>query len=443
MPKYRFDWSALPSGLLRQLQRELDLKGQNPADALKKAFGTRPTIDFVGASWPHLRERWVAKDPVIRRSVVSELRSKGLGDLNIKVNSARGEVAYLRTCRNSPTLRTVVLAHLLTAGEEMRQPKVPAAEKSARSPSVEAARSAWAKLSEALGLTLAQMEADQCLVLSVRDERGYYVQFAQGGPHGLRAETVSNAFLEEWERLDEEAEERLVTLGWRPPSKRKSSSPNYHQEWHVPVPYEDAAELAVHTLEDVLEVRHPRLLMYRAFAKGGAQIILPNLGLVQERPAPSGPPQPVTAPPEDLMEQVKKVMKGVLGLETIVTDNDGDIPVQCELVITYLHVVKELPMVVVFAPVIWDIGTPPDIYETLNEINSHIRFGRATWDGKGVVIAAEVVGAPLEEEQLQTAFSAVATLADDYAKQLQERYGGRVALGRALPPKQVPLGGYL
>ncbi len=42
-----------------------------------------------------------------------------------------------------------------------------------------------------------------------------------------------------------------------------------------------------------------------------------------------------------------------------------------------------------------------------------------------------------------TALQAVSTLGDSYAKELQQRYGGRVANGEALPPREAPMAGYL
>jgi hypothetical protein len=451
VPKYRFDWASLPAGLLRQLQRDLALTGSDPALALKRSFGARPSEEFVKLAWGSLRDRWVAKDPVVRKSIVADLRARDLGRMGTKVSTARGQVAYLRSCRNSPTLRTVVLAHLLAAGEELRSPKAPATDTAtARGPSGFGSTSAWASLAEALAVTLAQMEVDQYLILSVRDKPDYYVQFAQQGPSGLRVETVSNDFLEEWERLDDDAQAQLLSIGWQPPTRGKGkgrdseASPNYFRDWALPVPYREIANLAMQTLTEVLEVRHPGLLAYKAFAKGGAEIILPNLGLVRERAAvPPEPPPPAPTSHEELLEQVKGVMKTVLGTDTIVTDAEDDIPVRGESIVTYVRVLQGEPVVSVFAPVIWDIGSPPDILQTVNAINSTIRFGRAIWDGKGVVFVAEVLGSPLVAEQLEMAFRVVAFFGDQYAKELQDRYGGRIALGQALPPKQVPTGGYL
>jgi hypothetical protein len=67
----RFDWSALPSGLLRQLKDDFGLRGPDAVSALTKRFGTQPTERFVPESWPAIRDRWVAGDPAVRRSVVT------------------------------------------------------------------------------------------------------------------------------------------------------------------------------------------------------------------------------------------------------------------------------------------------------------------------------------------------------------------------------------
>jgi hypothetical protein len=370
--------------------------------------------------------------------------------MDAKVTTSRGEVAYLRSCRNSPGLRAIVLAHLIAAGEELRAPKAPAADKAPPQDSViSGSATAWASLAHELAITLAQMEVDQFLILSVKDKTDYYVQFAQQGPFGVRAETVSNQFLEDWEKLDDDAQAHLLSLGWHPPTPHNGEgqdaerSPNYFREWELPVPYEEVANCAVRTIKEVLEVRHPGFLSYKAFEKGGADLILPNLGLVRQKSPAPPPVPPASTNREELLELVKNAMKTVLGADKIVTDNDDDIPVRGESVITYVRVQKDAPIVTVFAPVIWDIGDPPDILHTVNEINSSIRFGRAVWDGKGVILSADVVGSSLTADQLGTAFRAVAFFGDQYAKQLQERYGGRVALGQALPPKQTTSGGYL
>ena len=445
-------WGSYPRGFLRQLQRDLNLVGDDPAALLATTFGAQPSDEFVKRCWPTIRDRWVIKSPTVRRSVVAELRAKGLGDTEVKTSTVKGQVDYLRSCRNSAALRQVVVAHLLAAGNELRVVKSPVAKRSATTgPAMPTSASDWDVFSSVLALTLSQMEIDQYLILNPREKKDYYVQFALQGPSGIWMETASNNFLPEWEQLAEHDLALLASMGWHAPTKDASDagdvegSANFFRGWSLPVRFDEVSDLAVRTLREVLDVRHPGLLSYRAFAKGNAEIILPNLGVVREIP-PSQSDQSTPVAPrtsDDLLSEVKEMMKKLLGTDTIVTDEDNDIPVRSETVITYVRVQKDAPVVTVFAPVLWEIGSPPDILFTINEINNSIRFARAIWDGKGILLFADVAASTLGVDQLATALQAVSTLGDSYAKELQQRYGGRVANGEALPPREAPMAGYL
>lgn len=115
MTRQRFSWTSLPPTLLRALQRELSLEG-DPAEALRRRYGARPSPEFVGATWPLLRERWLRRDRTARASVVERLRTRRLGNLDIPVGNATGQMDYLRSCRSGTTLRNVVAEALLAAG---------------------------------------------------------------------------------------------------------------------------------------------------------------------------------------------------------------------------------------------------------------------------------------------------------------------------------------
>jgi hypothetical protein len=113
MGKHSFDWSVLPVGLRRQLAEELGVPDDDLPRVLEAKVGEQPTEQFVKSAWPALRDRWIARDPAVRRSVVSALRVRGLGNTSISASSAKAQVDYLRSCRNAPALRSIVLAHLL------------------------------------------------------------------------------------------------------------------------------------------------------------------------------------------------------------------------------------------------------------------------------------------------------------------------------------------
>ena len=115
MARKTFSWGNLPSPLLRALQEDLALDG-DAAAALRAAYGSRPSPDFVRAAWVTLRDRWLQRDRRARLAVVDDLRQRRLGDLSIKVTNASGQMQYLRSCRNSAALRDVVAAALDAAG---------------------------------------------------------------------------------------------------------------------------------------------------------------------------------------------------------------------------------------------------------------------------------------------------------------------------------------
>lgn len=273
MARTHFDWSTLPNRLLRQLKDHFEIQGTDVAGALASRFGEEPTDDFVKEAWPTLRDGWVSTDPAVRRAVASALRAKGLGSQTIRGKSAQAEAAYLRTCRNSPALRAIVLSDLLALGHSDRE---------------------------------------------------------------------------------------------------------------------------------------------RSFG------------------------------PEDLLAQVKEIVRSVLGVEEVLVDNDGDIPVPSQASLTYVRVFKEAPVVRVFSPVLWGFGAPSDIEATVNDINRTTNWVKAIWENGAVVLFSDVVGDPLAESQLAAAIQSVVQRADEMGPMLQEKYGGRTAFGTPRPPKQEPpIGGYL
>jgi hypothetical protein len=453
-----FNWTSLRPGLLRELRDELELGKRKPELVLAEAIG-EPDDVFVKRTWPVLRDRWLATEVTARRAVVESLLTQHLGDISLNIGTAASDVAYLRSCSNSKALRTVVLAHLLAVGRPV--PGASASKSPTGHPNSRAGKAAvkladieWQRFARSLALSLAQLELDQFLILEARRHPDYYVQFSQYGPAGLRGEAVSNQFLKDFERLGPQAEVRLRGLGWGRPGGDSEGAPdgppNWHREWTLPVSYPDVAELAVSTMRHVYEVGAPAYLSYRAFHRSGAQIILPNLGIVRSEPEPAtGVPAAATTEKskpltrEDLLKSVRSFVADRIGVAEIQVDADGDIPLSSGTAQLYVRVLQDAPIVSVFGPVIWNIGIPTDVLETVNQMNANMRFARAFWNGKGILLSSEVLGDPLDRDELWNAVMVVAGLVAIHAPKLQERYGGAVSFGPALPPKQQPLGGYL
>lgn len=273
MAKTHFRWSALPAGLRRQLGEDLGLPKKDVTRALADRFGPEPTERFVKDAWTALRDRWISKDPAVRRAVVSALRARGLGETSIEGGTAKAETDYLRSCRNAPALRAIVLSQLLALGEA-----------------------------------------------------------ATGEPLG----------------------------------------------------------------------------------------------------------------PDVLRARVKGVLEEVLGVDDLLVDTDGDIPIPSRASLTYVRVFKDAPLVRVFSPILWGFGDPEDIEETVNDINRQTNWVKAVYENGTVVLFSDVVGDPLAESQLAAAVHSVVRRADEMGPVLQQRYGGRTAFGEPRPPRpQPPTGGYL
>ncbi len=115
------------------------------------------------------------------------------------------------------------------------------------------------------------MKDDQILIVSEKD-RNVYVQFVAQGKSGMRAEAVSNQFLEVPDRLDARARKQMLGLGWSAPTHRMRNGattsegpPNYYADPEYPVPFGKVSALAVVTLAQVYRVTGLRDLQYKTF----------------------------------------------------------------------------------------------------------------------------------------------------------------------------------
>jgi hypothetical protein len=146
---------------------------------------------------------------------------------------------------------------------------------------------AWPPFAKNLAAVLEKLEEDQFLILSVK-RSNQCVQFAAQGAFGMRVETTSNSYLAELDQLNSQQVAALINAGWHEPTGTPESStpqldpdgsPNFFKEFSPPVSFGIVANLAVHTLAEILRVPHPGLLEYKAFDAGGRLITLPELGL--------------------------------------------------------------------------------------------------------------------------------------------------------------------
>ena len=145
----------------------------------------------------------------------------------------------------------------------------------------------WDQFAADLSRALSSLEKGHFLIVETKADQ-YYVQFAIGGSLGMRAESVSNGYLNGERKLSDKACMKLQDLGWKHPTiipdpindvrgYKGYGSPNYFLNLDLPVPYRFVANLAVNTLRQVFRATHPGQLQYRAFAKQGGSIEFPRL----------------------------------------------------------------------------------------------------------------------------------------------------------------------
>ena len=186
----------------------------------------------------------------------------------------------------------------------------------------------WQPFADRLAAALATLSEDQNLILSV-EHRQRFVQFAGSGASGLRAESVSNAYLAETDQLLADQVTALIAAGWRSPTHAPDASkaemdpagsPNFFAGFDAPVPVDEVADLAVRTLTQVFEVSHPDQLEYDAFDTKGGQISFPGLcrGRAQR-------PGSAAESGSSFALSLLKAVRESTGLGELEFDSDGDV----------------------------------------------------------------------------------------------------------------------
>jgi hypothetical protein len=147
----------------------------------------------------------------------------------------------------------------------------------------------WVRFQVDLVPCLRALEEDEYLIVRYK-EANYFVQFFAQGQFGMRAEAVSNSFIEPLEAcLTIEDYDRMSTLGWKRATNKAPTvleereppdgSSNFFQDLPLPVDIEALAALTIRTLREVYGVRHPGELVYKAFSLDGDSLRFPTLRL--------------------------------------------------------------------------------------------------------------------------------------------------------------------
>ena len=295
----------------------------------------------------------------------------------------------------------------------------------------------WAAFESRLAETLAAMETATYLVLSVagRPHAGpsAYVQFAQGGLLGFRAEAAGNHWLPPGHGLGPVQEDRLVALGWQRPNPA-SQGRNWSHEWQEPVPFADVAGIAVRTLRDVYGATTPVDLRYRhgGFPTHKGPVPVPDLGILPDRPEAASPV--VAAPgtgsrpggePDEAVAALEVALAEFIAGADLAPDQDGDLPIRIGSALMFVRAVPgRPPLIQVFSPIVRGVDLTPDLLEALNDINRRVLFGRAFWTDREVVVSMELTAVGMTAGQIAFACVQLGNLADHLDDVLRGRFGG-------------------
>lgn len=297
---------------------------------------------------------------------------------------------------------------------------------------------AWPAFETRLANALAALEHATYLVLSVpgdpRAGASAYVQFAQGGLLGFRAEASGNQWLPAGHRLDPGQEERLGSLGWQHPGPGPQSR-NWVREWEQPVPFGDVAAMAVRTLREVYGATSPDDLRYRSggFPAHHGAVRDPDLGIPPDRPAAEAPPiavvgarsHPAPEAGEAATELEAALAEFIAGAD-LVPDRDGDLPIRVGSALMFVRPVPGVPpLLQLFSPLVTGVDMTPALLESLNDINRGILFGRVYWAERQVVVSMELTAVGITAKQIAFACVQLGNLADHLDDVLRGRYGGR------------------
>ena len=303
---------------------------------------------------------------------------------------------------------------------------------------VQGVEEAWRELRRRLADHVGGLEPRQTLVVSAQvvgaeDGPGPYVMVS-GEPHeGWRLEAAGNGCLARAHRLDAAAEERLLALGWSPPTylpgeEADGGSANWFLDLEVG-DVERGAWLLVRTLREVYAVVHP------AFLDSSS---LPLEGLQARKRLPPRPPSleqrrravdalPVVRP-EDSEHLQRLVEETAALMETgqLERDDDGDLLWTCgDWSLAFVQVDAERPVIHLFSVLVLDATLPEASPAALDLVSARLPWLSARMVEDRLVVHHELCAMPFVPQHLAAWLARLAIEVDEVAAEAAVVLGGR------------------
>lgn len=125
---------------------------------------------------------------------------------------------------------------------------------------------------------------------------------------------------------------------------------------------------------------------------------------------------------------VESLLEMLTDAEKVIPDSDGDYPVRFRNSAYFVRIGGRFdsPHVQVFSIVLDKLEASPELMDELNRINANIAFARAFYVKGQVLIETDILAESLDPSGFENACACVGGLSEDFAKPLQEKFGGKL-----------------
>lgn len=283
---------------------------------------------------------------------------------------------------------------------------------------------AWTRFQARLAVHVAEMGADDTLVVSVEsadeDEIGPYVQFL-ADEVGIHMEASSNEYLTGPHRLTPEAEAELAELGFTPPSSPWSVEPDPEglTNFVLAGARSDAdrlAVVAVRALRRVFGVPHPAFLDAEGLFDDATATPAEQLDEAMQAVVPRDR--------EHLCALVDEALTPVFG-HVPEHDDDGDIPVVSGSSLVFVRVHERMPTIELLSFVVSDVQDLARARLEVGILNRDSQFVRYVLVEDGVLAYLHIPGYPFVPHHLRALLEMMTHVIDDVDDDLAVRVGGR------------------
>jgi len=298
------------------------------------------------------------------------------------------------------------------------------------SPAALAPLSGWEAFEQALAAALSVL-ADESLIVSAR-VGNRFVQFNACPDEGVFCESVSNAYLDPAEKLDEGQVAALLSLGWAGPTHAPDSpspvsapkgSPNFFREFPNPYACAEIAHFAVRTLTEVLRIPSPDDLEYKAFDDSGHGVTFPVLPIdpVQAPPPRAKAPPKRKGPTEfaRLRARVLAAARDGSGLGSLEYDDDGDLQISIGSRTGWIRPCERPFYVRVHVHLLANVEADEEFLARMHEVNSRLPMARVIYKGGSAFLGVDFPAVPFRPEHLNQAVTTLARLADEVLKEIR------------------------